>query len=316
LHTDQAFDLLKKAGITNNPDTFRRWLREGKLKATGFTIDDQELEQFINEHTYPDKVETVQQLKVKIKAKDQYIEEIEETHQSSTQELIKQRDQLNKEILILKNEHTYLDQDEIIRQLKLKIKAKDQYIEEMKKLHQSSTQEILKQKDQLHDEILILKNRHTYLDQNENIRQLKLKIKAKDQYIEGIEELHKSSTQEFIKQRDQLNKEILILKNEQNKLRKEIMDLLRENIELRNRLVELKETGFKENKSDDPHSPPASSLDHYSRKLGLSKMASQKDVLTGFKALLKISHPDQGGDAKLFQYLKNDYDHFRKNIKK
>ncbi|MCQ6275556.1 hypothetical protein JMM81_11365 [Bacillus sp. V3B] len=201
LNTDQAFDLLKEVGITNSPETFRRWLREGKIKATGFTVDDQDLKLFINEQMYQDKDET--------------------------------------------------------------------------------------------------------------IRQLKLKIKAQDQYIEGIEELHKISTKEYIKQRDQLNKEIIILKNEQSKLQKETMDLLRENIKLRDRLIELKE-----NKRDNHHSHPTSSLDHYSQKLGLSKMASNKEVLTGFKALLKRSHPDQGGDAKLFQYLKTDYDHFRKGFTK
>jgi hypothetical protein len=312
LNTDQAFNLLKEIGITNSPETFRHWLREGKIKATGFTIDEQSLKLFIDEYLYPDKNEneTIQELTLKIKTKDQYIERIEELHKSSTQELIKQRDQLNKEMVILKNEHTYVDKDEIIRQLRLKIKTKDQYIEEMKELHESSTQELIKQRDQLNKEIIILKNEHTYPDKDETIQQLKLKIKAQDQYIQGIEELHKSSTKEFIKQRDQLNKEMAILKNEQNKLRKETMDLLRENIELRNRLLELKE-----NKRDDPHSPPTSPLDHYSRKLGLSKTASNKEVLTGFKALLKVSHPDQGGDAKLFQYLKTDYDHFRKNIK-
>lgn len=200
LNTDQAFDLLKEAGITDSPEVFRRWLREGKIKATGFTVDDQDLKLFINEHTYSDKDETIQQLK--------------------------------------------------------------------------------------------------------------LQIKAQNQYIKGIEELHKTSTQEFIKQRDQLHKEILILKNEQNKLRKETMDLLRENIELRNKLIELKE-----NKRDDPHFHPTSPSAHYSQKLGLSKMASNKEIATGFKALLKISHPDQGGNAKLFQYLKTDYDHFRKSTK-
>ena len=205
MNTDQAFDLLKEAGITNSPETFRRWLREGKIKATGFTIDDQALKLFINEHTYPDK-------------------------------------------------------DEIIRQLKLK-------------------------------------------------------IKAKDQYIEGFEELHQTSTKELIKQRNKLNKEMFLLKNEQSKLRKETLDLLRENIELNDKLIKLKETLFKENKRDDHHFHPTSRLDDYSQKLGLSKMASNKEVLTGFKELLKISHPDQGGNAKLFQYLKTDYDHFRKNIK-
>ena len=205
LNTDQAFDLLMEAGITNNPETFRRWIREGKIKATGFTIDDQALKRFIHEYTYSDKDKVIQQLK--------------------------------------------------------------------------------------------------------------LKIKERDQYIEGIEELHKTSTKELIKQRNLLNKEIIILKNEQNQLRKETMDLLRENIELHNKLNELKETRLKGNKSDDPLFHPTSPLDHDRQKLGLSKKASPSEMLTGFKELLKMSHPDQGGNAKLFHYLKMDYDHFRKRFK-
>ena len=93
------------------------------------------------------------------------------------------------------------------------------------------------------------------------------------------------------------------------------MDLLRENIELHNKLNELKETKLKENKSDDPLIHPTSPLDHDRQKLGLSKKASPSAMLTRFKELLKISHPDQGGNAKLFHYLKTDYDHFRKRFK-
>ena len=205
LNIDQAFDVLMEAGITNNPETFKHWIREGKIKAIGFTIDDQELKRFMNEYTC-------------------------------------------------------LDKDKVIQQLKLK-------------------------------------------------------IKERDQYIEGIEELHKTSTRELIKQRNSLNKEVVILKNEQNQLRKETMDLLRENIELHNRLKESKETRVNGNKSDDPLFHPTAPFDHDRQKLGLSKKASPSEMLTRFKELLKIAHPDKGGNAKLFHYLKTDYDHFRKRFK-
>ena len=205
LNIDQAFDVLMEAGITNNPETFKHWIREGKIKAIGFTIDDQELKRFMNEYTR-------------------------------------------------------LDKDKVIQQLKLK-------------------------------------------------------IKERDQYIEGIEELHKTSTRELIKQRNSLNRDVVILKNEQNQLRKETMELLRENIELHNRLKESKETRVNGNKSDDPLFHPTSPLDHDRQKLGLSKKASPSEMLTRFKELLKIAHPDKGGNAKLFHYLKTDYDHFRKRFK-
>lgn len=205
MDTDQAFDMLKKAGITDSIETFRRWLREGKIKATGFKIDDKSLKMFINERTYPDK-------------------------------------------------------DEIIRQLKLK-------------------------------------------------------IKAKDEHIEGIEELHENATKLLIKQRDKLHKEIAQLKNEKNNLRKETIDLLKENIGLRDELIEVKEKLLNGSKSDSDHFHFTSQSKDYNKKLGLSKMASTKEVLAGYKELLKVSHPDHGGNAKAFHYIKTDYDDFRNSIK-
>ncbi len=44
-------------------------------------------------------------------------------------------------------------------------------------------------------------------------------------------------------------------------------------------------------------------------------MASNKEVLAEYKGLLKITHPDHGGNAKVFHYIKTDYDNFRNSIK-
>jgi hypothetical protein len=202
LNTDQAFNLLKEAGITDKPETFRRWLREGKIKATGFTIDDDSLAHFLKEHSYPDK------------------------------------------------------------------------------------------------DLLI--------------RQLRVKIKAQEEYIEGIEKLHETSTRTFSQQRDQLNNEILYLKKVESKLRKEMMDLLKENIELRNRLIDQKigpSYGEKTRRSSI-----ANHVHEYRQKLGLSKIAGTKEMLARYKELLKNAHPDHGGNPRLFQYIKTEYDQFKRDI--
>ena len=44
-------------------------------------------------------------------------------------------------------------------------------------------------------------------------------------------------------------------------------------------------------------------------------MASYQEIISTYKELLKLSHPDHGGDAKLFQYIKADFDHIRKQTK-
>jgi hypothetical protein len=204
LNTDQAFQLLQEAGITDSVSTFRKWLREGKIKATGFNVDEQTLYKFIQEYKNPNK-------------------------------------------------------DEIITQLKAK-------------------------------------------------------IKAKESHIIGVENLHESAAKTFSKQRERLTEEILQLKKENIQLQKEAMELLKENIELRNKVIQLKEqllTGNTGNTSN--HASP--SLQEYQKKLGLSKQANHKEVLTAYKELLLKSHPDHGGNTKVFQYIKYDYDQLRKNSK-
>jgi hypothetical protein len=159
-----------------------------------------------------------------------------------------------------------------------------------------------------------LLNNRTNQDKDEIIRQLKLKIKAKDEHIEGIEELHKNGSKILIQQRDKLNKEIVKLKNDKSKLQDETKDLLKENIELRNELIKLKEILFKESIGENYNFHSTTQSIDYSQKLGLSKKASNKEVLAGYKELLKLTHPDHGGNAKSFHYIKTDYDNFRNSI--
>lgn len=160
---------------------------------------------------------------------------------------------------------------------------------------------------------------HRSSNQDQVVHQLKVKIKAQDEHIKGIEHLHQTSIASLSQQRDLLNKEIVNLENEKSELQKETMKLLKENIGLHNELLKLKEELSKGNKSDVDKAeaaaaPPPSKTNNYRQKLGLSKGASDKEVLTKYKKLLKITHPDHGGNAAAFHFIKTDYDQFRNSI--
>ena len=207
MKSDQAFALLKEAGITDNVDTYRSWVREGRIKSIGLSIDDRSLEQFIKDYKNP-----------------------------------------NKDVII---------------------------------------------------------------------KQLKAKIHSQNNHIIGIEQLHENPTHTFFKQREQLIKEILTLKKENQKLQKESMELLKENIALHDQLIKLKDNAFMHNEQNSVSSETTSSTTNTNKqKLGLSKMASNQEILSAYKELLKFAHPDHGGNAKLFQYIKADFDQIRKNSKK
>ena len=110
-NTNQAFDLLKDAGVTESIiiQTVRRWLREGKIKYEGngnrkteYILDDTTSKLFINNRIDQNMDETIHQLKLKIQAQDKHIEGIEELYEDAKKVLIQQRDQLKKEVAILK----------------------------------------------------------------------------------------------------------------------------------------------------------------------------------------------------------------------
>ncbi|MEJ9231952.1 hypothetical protein LAV79_21280 [Peribacillus butanolivorans] len=257
MNTDQAFDLLKDAGVTESISiqTVRRWMREGKIKyeggnknrKTGYIIDD-----------------TDQAFDL---LKDAGITEsisIQTVRRWMNEGKIKYEGNGNRET-------GYIFNDTVS-----KVSINDRI-------------------DQNKDEI---------------IHRLKLKIQAQDKHIKGIEELHESAKKILIQQRDKFKKEVVILKNEKSKLQYETKDLLKENIELRNELIKVKE-----NKRDNYNFDSNNQSNDYSEKLGLAKMASNKDVIAEYKGLLKITHPDHDGNAKVFHYIKTDYDNFRKFIK-
>lgn len=154
-------------------------------------------------------------------------------------------------------------------------------------------------------------------DQEKILVQLKVKLNTQDELIKGMEQLHKSSIDTLIQQRENLNNEIIELEHENSDLQKEMKKLLKENIELRNQLLKLKEELSKGNKKEPDKVPETipTKMNDVRRKLGLSKTSSHKDVSSGYKKLLKVTHPDQGGNAAAFHYIKTDYDYFRASIK-
>jgi predicted site-specific integrase-resolvase len=259
VNTDQAFDLLMDAGVTESISiqTVRRWLREGKIKYDG-------------------------------------------TGKKKTGYIINDSDQafdLLKDAGVTKS---------------ISIQTVRRWLHEGKIKYDGTrnrkTEYII---DDTASKLFI--DDRTDQNKDEIIHQLQLKIKAQDKHIEGIEEIHKTAKNILIQQRDKLdklNKEIVILKNETSKLQNETKDLLKENIELRNELIKVKE-----NKRDNYNFHSTTQSNDYSKKLGLSKIASNKEVAAEYKGLLKVTHPDHGGNAKFFHYIKTDYDNFRNSIK-
>lgn len=164
----------------------------------------------------------------------------------------------------------------------------------------------------------ISRSDHVPEDSDPMIRQLKVKIKAQDEQIKGIEQLHQTSIHSLIQQRDKLQKEMMKIEKEKTELQYETKKLLRENMDLRNELLKLKEElakgHYKERKQPRGTQLPLQTND-YRQKLGLSKNASQKEILAGYKKLLKITHPDHGGSAEAFHYIKTEYDVYKNSMK-
>ncbi|MBI0576790.1 hypothetical protein IEC97_05425 [Neobacillus cucumis] len=154
-------------------------------------------------------------------------------------------------------------------------------------------------------------------DQLKIIQQLKEKINAQNEHIKGMEQLHKTSIYTLKQQRDKLNREVAILESEKSELQNDSMNLLKENRDLRNEILKLKQDpsyGMKRN-PERKLSTPQPRTNHYRQKLGLAKTATEKEIVTSYKNLLKITHPDHGGNAATFHYIKTDYDQFRNNSK-
>ncbi|MBT2655604.1 hypothetical protein J7E81_10225 [Bacillus sp. ISL-18] len=260
MNTDQAFDFLKAAGVSDEEcvDTVRRWLRERKIK---------------------------------YQAKGAF-------HQ--TDYIL---DDTNQAINLLNDAG-------VAASMGIQVVQRWLYEGKIQKVGDGN---------QLTEYIASVKNPKPLLnpptDQDKLIRELKAKVKVQDDHLKELEELHKTSVKTFIQQRNKLQKEILNLELEKNELQKETRKVLKENIELRSELLYLKDKLSKQGKRVPEKAQvftPNQSLD-YRQKLGLSKTASEKEILTRYKKLLKMTHPDHGGNAVVFHYVKTDYDHYKNN---
>jgi len=258
VNTDQAFELLKNAGVTEDISikTVRRWLRERRItydggqRNSGFILDDT----------------------------DQAFQLLKDAGVAPSMSM------------------------PIVRR----------WVREGKIQHVGNGERI---EEYISNEPRPRRSSHTPVE-DKVIRQLKAKMKAQEEHIKGIEELHQSSINTLIQQRNKLSKEIMDLQKEKHELQKEARKLLKENLDLRNQLLKMKEEFTKGTKSD-PEKTQTSPLKTYDPrpKLGLSKTAGAKEILAGYKTLLKLTHPDRGGNATLFHFIKMDYDSFRNSLK-
>jgi len=260
VNTDQAFQLLKDAGVAEDVGilTVRRWLLERKVKYdptkqnnTGYILDDT----------------------------DQAINLLMDAGVASS-----------KGMLIVKR-----------------------WLREGK-IHNVGDGEQLS--EYILSEIDSKQNSTNHSNQERVIRQLRAKIKSQDEHIKGLEELHENSINRLMQQKEKLKKEMVHLENEKRELQGESGSLLKENIHLRKELLKLKDELYKGTKSEPEKTPIRQvKLHDFHQKLGLSKTASDKEVVAGYKKLLKVTHPDSGGNEAAFHYIKSDYDQFRSKMK-
>ncbi|WP_160723127.1 hypothetical protein [Bacillus sp. USDA818B3_A] len=258
MNTDQAFDFLKDAGLSEDlcMQTVRRWLREKKIKFDG-KLGLQQPAGYILQDT------------------DQAIHLLEDAGISASMGI------------------------QVVQRW----------------LYEGKIQKVGKGK-QLADYLSNVKNPKQLLsrpsDQDKLIRELKAKIKVQDDHIKELEELHKTSMKSLTQLRNKLQKQIINLELEKNDLQSETRKVLKENIELRSELLYLKEKLSKGKREPEKvhFTASAQTLDHR-KKLGLSKNASEKEVLSRYKKLLLMTHPDHGGNPLVFNYVKADYDEFK-----
>lgn len=234
INTDQAFEKLKEAGVTGSIQTVRRWLRNGKIKASrsenrkaGFEIDEGDLKRFINERTGMDKDERIKYLEEKYK-------QLNDQYQPMYEDWLK----------VLK-ENRELKQSKVENE---KLKRKIELLRDENKALENAYKTVREINDRLTKENESKNN--SFFD---NFERLKQRAKANADYWQS----HNFDFNLFMQPQKKQN---------------------------------------------------------YRENLGLSSNCSDEELKKEFKKLLKILHPDTGGNAKLFQQMKADYDAFRKSI--
>jgi hypothetical protein len=170
VNTDQAFDFLKDAGVTEDISiqTVRRWLRERKINYEG---TGRQKKGFILDNTD----QAIKLLKDADVAESMIIQIVQrwlregKIQQVGTSKWISEY-RPTEPVL-----HNPTDQEKIIHQLKAKIKAQDEHIKEFEKLHQTSINTLIQQRNNLKKEMVSQENEKSEL-QRENKKLLKENI--------------------------------------------------------------------------------------------------------------------------------------------
>jgi hypothetical protein len=308
---EQALKRLKDAGVTDSIQTVRRWLREGKIKAhrtenrkAGFVVDVEDLNRFIDERTGRDKDIEIEQLRNEInilkKQRDLYLYFVNNTVTFEETRKPKQRDQSQfdlgednfsrkiKRLLFKLNDKLKekVANHQISLDLAYSIAALDDYVQG-KFEDIEFTYEVMKIfQDNLTFINLIAKNKNLTVNQLEQYISIKLQkpkllFQVEHKYTEKIAEAN--STKEI----DEILAEFECV-NENEGYKNPFEDLYKQ-LENQNRV-------------------------NYKEKLGLPSTATNDDIKKEYKKLIKILHPDKGGNAKMLQNIKEEYDTFRASI--
>lgn len=321
---EQALEKLKAEGVTDSIQTVRRWLREGKIKAhrtdnrkAGYIVDTEDLNRFINERTGRDKVAEINNLKSKL---NNYIRQYNQ--------LAEAYEQLDKDNTELLKQH-HREKDKWIND--------DEYTNEFVSVFYNLIEPIRRKvmSDSIPLDIAYLIASHFDIEEQQEVNLLIwweneqkhfkkhiaffsnfVKAGAKLTHIERyMGMIRKYDLLHFLKidhvNWDNMHSILINCATEERDINEELDTIEK-------RFKEYKEQSEREyNKWYNSASSGTSSLSvdvNYREKLGLSSTATNDEIKSEYKKLIKILHPDKGGNAKMFQTIKEEYDQFRSSI--
>ncbi|WP_186578066.1 hypothetical protein [Aquibacillus kalidii] len=309
MNTNEAFEKLKEAGVTDNIQTVRRWLREGEIKATrseyrkaGFDISYSSLISFIDKRTGMYKeienkelsksideiYEQNSELEIKIWKLEKENKELKEKVPDYEDDFSKRVNRLSKNLHPCFKELEYqLDLD----------------IAEWLSLFSINVQNKIRDIDLSYRNCKQIRERSSFYDLLINYSAIT--GKQMNRYIE----LTVSLEGRLFNTNKEIDNQLV-----KGSTKDEIDSLLDQLEEL---IIERKNEGSKQSNYDwsKLFSNIAQNNINYREKLGLSSNVTDSEVKKEFKRVLKILHPDHGGNAKLFQEYKTMYDDFRKKLK-
>ncbi len=321
---DQALEKLKEAGVTDSIQTVRRWLREGKIKAhrseyrkAGFLVDAEDLNRFINERTGRDKVAEINTLKTKL------------NHYTT------KYSQLQNDYERLDNEHTELLKKQLNK--KKMLVSEDRYTNEFINVFYNLIDSIKKKimNDRISIDLAFLIANHFEIDEQQEVdlsiwwineqKHFKKHIAFFSNFVKvGAKLTHVERYMGMIRKYD-LTHFLKVDTVDWDKFHTILINWATEDRDVHEAL-DIIEKQFKEDKEksekqyDEWYKNASSGISsfspeiNYREKLGLSSTATNEDIKREYKKLIKILHPDKGGNAKMFQNIKEEFDEFRSSI--